>query len=99
LGKTLNAVSHFGAKQSTRCGWSGMTDTEHSTTSSSKEEEKLLQKISLHKSLIELDFYHLFSFFEMVCTVYFLNKCFAKAVKLSYLDKRKILGTADSPLG
>jgi len=55
LGKTLNAVSHFEAKQSTRYGgpawtkdmqteqllcWSGMTDTEHSTTSSSNEEEE-----------------------------------------------------------
>jgi len=54
FGKTLNAVSHLGAKQSTRCGGpkidkrhanrtasvlSGMTDTEHSTTSGSIEEE------------------------------------------------------------
>jgi len=59
LGKTLKAVSHFGAKQSTLCGWpsltkgmqteqllccSGVTDTEHSTTSSSNDEEDLMKK-------------------------------------------------------
>jgi len=54
LGKTVNAVSHHGAKQSTRlvtkfdetnlqteqllC-WSGMTDTEQNTTSYSNEED------------------------------------------------------------
>jgi len=50
LGKILIAVSHFGAKQSTCCGvpagranraascWSGMTDIEHSTSSSNEEE-------------------------------------------------------------
>jgi len=55
LEKTLNAVSHLGAKQSTRCGgpastkdmqteqllcWEWMTDTEHCTTSSSNEKEE-----------------------------------------------------------
>jgi len=69
LGKTLNAVFHLRAKQSTRCGgsawrteqlydmqteqpcmqtdmqteqlvcWSGMTETEHSTTAGSNEED------------------------------------------------------------
>jgi len=52
LGKTFNAISHLGVKQSTRCGGpalrktckqnslSDMTDTEHSTTSRSNEEEE-----------------------------------------------------------
>jgi len=38
LGKTLNAVSHFVQTEQLLC-WSGMTDTEHSTTSSSNEED------------------------------------------------------------
>jgi len=51
LGKTLNAISHFGVKQSTRCGaqlderhateqllmcWSDMIDTEHTTPGSNE---------------------------------------------------------------
>jgi len=56
FGKTLNAISHLGAKQSTGCDgpawpktckqnrqkcWSGMTHTEHSATSGSNEEEQI----------------------------------------------------------
>jgi len=56
MGKTLTAISHLGAKQSTQLWcpsltkdmqieqllcWSGMTDTEHSATSRLNEEEEL----------------------------------------------------------
>jgi len=61
LEKTLNAVSHLEAKQSTRCGvptqrkayteqrlcWSGMTDTEH-TTSGSNAEDHDYKHVILH---------------------------------------------------
>jgi len=52
LEKALNAISHLGAKQSTRSSgltkdlqtkhflcWSGMTDAEHTISGSKKEEE------------------------------------------------------------
>jgi len=63
LGKTLNAVSHLGAKQSTRwwpsltkdmrteqllC-WSFMTDTEYNTASGSNEEEEQANTLVMFK--------------------------------------------------
>jgi len=60
LGKTLNAISHFGAKQSTLwwlsltkdmqteqlLRWNGMTDTRHTTSGSNEGEvEKEIIKI------------------------------------------------------